>query len=135
MSKIKFKHIRIGKFYFSNAYSIYTGKTCIGEINFKKQNNIFIIGFILIYPEYRNKYYGYEVIEYILSHYKIKCIIGESLESSRGFWNKCIHRYNGQRKNISISTNCSSSFIIPKCKIDDQYFEELLYISSDLQNM
>ena len=43
MSKIKFKHIRIGKFYFSNAYSIYTGKMCIDEINFKKQNNIFII--------------------------------------------------------------------------------------------
>ncbi len=78
---------------------------------------MFLLSHLLIYPNYQKQYYGYAVIEHILSHYKIKSIIGETLTDSRGFWNKCIHKFNGQRKNISYSKDCSSSFIIPKYKL------------------
>ena len=65
-----------------------------------------IIHTLKIYQQYRHNYYGYQVIEYLLSHYKVKCIIGEILYTSRGFWNKCIHKYNGQRHNIVYLDNC-----------------------------
>lgn len=113
-------------------YIIISGSTKIGEIAFKKQNKIFIIGFITIYPKYRNQHYGYQIIEYILSHYKIHYIIGETLNSVKGFWNKCIKRFNSQRKNISICDNCSSSFVIPRYQISNDEMYELLDIADEI---
>lgn len=60
-------------------YIILLLSTQIGEIEFMKKNNIIIICYMQIYPEYRNNHYGYQVIEYLLSHYKANCIIGESV--------------------------------------------------------
>jgi GNAT superfamily N-acetyltransferase len=108
---------------------IFIGNTPIGEIIFRKYKNYFIIGYLVIYPEYRRKSYGYQVVEYILSHYRIDCIVGEALNSAAGFWNKCIIRFSGQRKNLSLSENCSSSFVIPKQKINKEDIYELLEIS------
>lgn len=98
-------------------YTISLSSTQIGEIEFRKKNNILIICFMEIYPEYRNKHYGYQVIEYLLSHYKTNCIIVESVFTAKTFWNKCIKKYNGMRKNIAYSANCTSSFVIPRYKI------------------
>ena len=123
MSVIELRKQKYSKYY----YSIVTKNTEIGNITFCKKDNILIICFLEIYPEYRHKYYGYQIIEYILSHYKIKCILGETLLTSRGFWNKCIEKYNGQRKNISYSDNCTSSFIIPKYEMSKLDIYELLF--------
>lgn len=106
-------HIKKTKYY-PYEYQIISGTKTIGTIKFMIKKNLFLLGNLLIYPEYQKQYYGYKIIEYIFSHYKIKCIIGETLIDSRGFWNKCIKKYNGQRKNIAYSDDCSSSFIIPK---------------------
>lgn len=90
-----------------------------------------IIGYIEINQELQHRHYGYEIIEYLLFHYKPYCIIGESLYSSRTFWNKCIHKYNGQRKNIVYSDNCSSSFVIPKYDISQEKVYELLCYANE----
>lgn len=111
---------------FKHVHIIYKGNDKIGEITFIKKNKILLILFMEIYPEHRNRYYGYKVIEYLLSHYKINCIIGECLITARGFWNKCIHKYNGQRRNIHYSDNCSSSFVIPQYKISNSDIYNLL---------
>lgn len=123
ISVIKLRKQKYSKYY----YSIIEKNTEIGNITFCKKNNILIICFLEIYPEYRHKSYGYQIIEYLLSHYKTKCIIGETLLTLRGFWNKCIKKYNGQRKNISYSDNCTSSFIIPKYKMNQQDIYDLLF--------
>ena len=128
MSVIKLRKQKYLKYY----YSIITKNTEIGNITFCKKDNILIICFLEIYPEYRHKYYGYQIIEYILSHYKIKCIIGETLLTSRGFWNKCIKKYNGMRRNIYYNDNCSSSFIIPRQKISNKQIWDLLDYSYNI---
>lgn len=131
-NNITFQTAKIGNHCIRNQYFILAGSKQIGEITFKKKNKIFIIGFIEIYKKYRSQYYGYKVIEYILSHYKINCIVGETLNQSKGFWNKCINKFNGQRKNISVCDNCSSSFMIPKCNINNEHMHELLEISYEI---
>ena len=128
----KFQAVKIGNQRIHNQYFILSGSKQIGEITFKKKNKIFIIGFIAICKEYRSYHYGYKVIEYVLSHYKINCIIGETLSESKGFWNKCIKKFDGQRKNISICDNCSSSFVIPKYNISNEQMYELLEISYEI---
>lgn len=80
---IHFKHIKICNHRIHNQYFILSGSKQIGEITFMKKNKIFIIGFISIYKEYRNHHYGYKVIEYVLSHYKMHCIVGETLNQSK----------------------------------------------------
>ena len=112
--------------FFKHHYTIYYGNTEIGEITFIKQNKILIITFLGLFVEYRKQHYGYQVIEYLLSHYKVNCIIGETLETSRGFWHKCIVKYNGQRRNIFFHNNCTSSFVIPKYKISNEKIYRLL---------
>lgn len=117
--------------YIKHHYIITLSNIEIGTINFIKRNNIIIIQYLGICSQYRNNHYGYKIIKYILSHYKIKCIIGETLYTSRGFWNKCIHKYNGQRKYIHYCDNCSSSFVIPKYPITNNqiynYLEEVYW--------
>jgi hypothetical protein len=108
------------------SYLIQSSSNCIGEISFKKKNCILIIAFIEIYPSYRNQHYGYQVVEYLLSHYKVHCIIGEALSVSTGFWQKCIHKYGGQRKNIVFHDNCSSSFVIPRYQISSDEIYQIL---------
>lgn len=127
ISGIKFKR----KQFLKHEYKIIYNNHFIGEIEFLKRDNIFFIEWLLIYPEYRNDHYGYKVIEHILSHYKVKCIVGETLYESRGFWNKCIQKYNGQRKNICYSSNCTSSFVIPRCDISRKQIYDYLH---DLYN-
>lgn len=126
MLKIHIKQKRIGNYHTPNSYYILSGSVQIGEIIYKKQNNIFIIAYLEIYPEYRHQHYGYQIINHILSNYKIKCIVCETLETSKGFWNKCIKKFNGQRKNISLCDNCSSSFVIPKHEISNEEMYDLL---------
>lgn len=102
----------------------------IGTISFAKRNHMIVIEFLELYPEYRRQGYGYQIIEHLLSHYKVNCIIGETLYSSRGFWHKCIQKYNGQRHNISYSDNCSSSFVIPKYPVtNDEIYSCLEYVA------
>lgn len=84
-----------------------------------------------IYSEYRNKHYGYQVIEYLLSHYKANCIIGESIFTAKTFWNKCIKKYHGMRKNISYSANCTSSFVIPRYVISGEELYRMLEFAYD----
>lgn len=121
--KIHFKKTK----YYPYEYQIISGTKIIGTIKFMIKKNLFLLGNLLIYPEYQKQYYGYKIIEYIFSHYKIKCIIGETLIDSRGFWNKCIKKYNGQRKNIAYSDDCSSSFIIPKYNLTRMQVYEYLH--------
>lgn len=127
ISGIKFKR----KQFLKHDYEIIDSDHFIGEIEFIKRDNIFFIKWLSIHPGYRNNHYGYKVIEHVLSHYKVKCIIGETLSESKGFWNKCIHKYNGQRKNVHYSSDCTSSFVIPKYKISQDELYEYLY---DLYN-
>lgn len=131
-SNITFQAVKICNHCICNQYFILSGTNQIGEITFKKKNKVFIIGFITIYKEYRNQHYGYKVIKYVLSHYKINCIIGETLNESKGFWNKCIKKFDGQRKNISVCDNCSSSFVIPKYNISNEQMYELLEIAYEI---
>lgn len=57
----------------------------IGYIEFIRKDKIIIITYLHIYTSYRHKHYGYQVIDYLFSHYKFKCIVGETLKESRGF--------------------------------------------------
>ena len=104
----------------------------IGYIEFIRKNEIIIISYLHIYTSYRHKHYGYQVIDYLFSHYKFKCIIGETLKESRGFWNKCIHKYNGMRRNIYYSDNCTSSFVIPRQEISYKQIWDLLDYSYNI---
>lgn len=124
---IKFKR----KQFLKHDYEIIDGNYLIGEIEFLKRDNIFFIKWLSILLRCRNNHYGYKVIEHILSHYKVKCVIGETLSEGRGFWNKCIHKYNGQRKNVHYSSDCTSSFVIPKYEISQDELYKYLY---DLYN-
>lgn len=127
---IHLKKVKYGKYFSKYEHKIYYKKEQIGEISFIKRNKILIIGFIGIFKEYRRNGYGYLIVEYLLSHYKVNCIVGEVLFDARGFWRKCIKKYNGERKNISYCYNCTSSFIIPKYDINKSDLYELLKIAS-----
>lgn len=124
---IKITHYKKYNHSFKYKYNIYNNKLLIGYIEFIKKDDILILGYLYIYCKYRDKHYGYKIIEYLLSHYKVTCIIGETLYESRGFWNRCIHKYSGQRKNITYTDNCTSSFVIPKTKISQIEIYNLLH--------
>ena len=124
MKQIKFRKMK----YFPHKYRIINSHgLTIGTIDFIKMDHMIFIGDLLIYKKYQNKHYGYAVVEYLLSHYKIKCIVGETLYDARGFWNKCIQKYDGQRKNVTYSRTCSSSFVIPKCEISREQIIKYLH--------
>lgn len=133
MIKIKFKQHSICGHKLHYSYLIFANSENIGKISFRKYHSYFVIGFFSIYETYRNQHYGYKVIEYILSHYKIKCIIGQTLYESRSFWNKCIKEFNGFRKNIVSLDNCSSSFVIPKYNIEINTFYQLLDLGHEIE--
>ncbi len=114
-------------------YYIFINNQKVGVISIIKKNRILIIGYLKIFEYCRGNHYGYQVIDYLLSHYKINCIVGQSLYDARGFWNKCIKRFNGQRRNISICENCSSSFVIPKYPISKCEMIDLLNIGHDIE--
>jgi GNAT superfamily N-acetyltransferase len=122
----EFGKVRYGK------YDIYDNKTQIGQIDFIIKNHIIILANIFIKQEYQYKGYGYKTVEYLLNHYKSRCIIGQTLYESKGFWNKCIKKYNGMRKNIIYCGNCSSSFIIPRQNIDNDTMYDLLELSYEI---
>lgn len=128
MDKISFHKMDIYGLKLYGKYNIYNGSQKIGEISFVKKKNIFIIGYFKILEYYRGNHYGYQVIDYILSHYKVNCIIGETLYEARGFWNKCIKKFNGQRMNVTICDSCSSSFVIPRHKMGHDEMEKLLEV-------
>ena len=128
-AKLHIKQKRFDNFHIRNKYYIYLGSINIGELTYKKQNKIFILGYLYIHSEYRKQGYGKQIIEYILSHYKIDCIIGETLYESKRFWNKCIKQHNGQRRSVNYCSNCSNSFVIPKYKISDDELYDLLEIA------
>ena len=128
-AQVHIKQERFNNHHIKNKYHLFLGVTKIGELTYKKQNKIFILGYIEVYSEYRNQGYGKQIIDYILSRYKIDCIVGESLYEVRGFWNKCINQYKGQRRKITYCENCSNSFVIPKYNISDDELYELLEIA------
>ena len=127
--KLYIKQKRYNNFHVRNKYYVYLGTKKIGELTYKKQNKVFILGYLCIYPKYQKQGYGKQVIKYILSHYKINCIIGETLYKSKRFWSKCIKQYKGQRRNVDYCDNCSNSFVIPKYKISDDELYNLLEIA------
>ncbi len=133
---IKFLHLKkivFCGYTFKNEYNIFYKDIKIGEINFIKKKRILVISFLSISKEYRRQGYGYLLIQYLLSHYKIDCIIGETLPDARSFWAKCIKKYNGQRKNVSYCENCTSSFVIPKYSISRREVYDLLeYVNNEI---
>lgn len=108
------------KKYYNYSYDIYDGRK-IGAITFQIKHRILLLKYLEISPEYRNQKYGEKVIDYLLSKNNVDCIIGETLKSSRGFWRKEIKRLDGVRVNETYCDNTTSTFIIPKMKIDDLY--------------
>lgn len=134
MKYIKIKPRYIDKVCIKNEYAIIdtTISQEVGNITFKIVNHKLIIGFLGINNPYKKQGYGTAVIDYLLSHYKIDCIIGETLYEARTFWNKMIRKYNGQRHNISACSTCSSSFVIPKYKISNEQLYKLLNLSLDI---
>lgn len=108
------------KKYYNHSYDIYDGRK-IGAITFQIKHRILLLKYLEISPEYRNQKYGEKVIDYLLSKDNVDCIIGETLKSSRGFWRKEIKRLGGVRVNTTYCDNTTSTFIIPKMKIDDLY--------------
>lgn len=108
------------KKYYNHSYDIYDGRK-IGAITFQIKHRILLLKYLEISPEYRNQKYGEKVIDYLLSKNNVDCIIGETLKSSRGFWRKEIKRLDGVRVNETYCNNTTSTFIIPKMKIDDLY--------------
>lgn len=108
------------KKYYNHSYDIYDGRK-IGAITFQIKHRILLLKYLEISPEYRNQKYGEKVIDYLLSKNNVDCIIGETLKSSRGFWRKEIKRLDGVRVNETYCDNTTSTFIIPKMKIDDLY--------------
>ena len=108
------------KKYYNHSYDIYDGRK-IGAITFQIKHRILMLKYLEISPEYRNQKYGEKVIDYLLSKNNVDCIIGETLKSSRGFWRKEIKRLGGTRVNTTYCDNTTSTFIIPKMKIDDLY--------------
>lgn len=110
----------------SNYYIIQRNQISIGEITYRIQNNIFILSHLWIYPEHQDSHYGYEVIEYILNQYKPICIIGETIPKAEQFWNKCITKYNGQKREITYYSNCLFTFVIPKQEISNNEIYNLL---------
>lgn len=130
--KIHIKQNKFGKYHIPNKYKIFYGSHEIGELSYKKKDNVFILGYLFIYPEYRKQGLGTKVVEHILFHYKVRCIVGEVLKGSNKFWNKCIKDFNGQRKNIKYCYNTTSSFVIPKCYINNEEMYEFLKIAYDI---
>lgn len=108
------------KKYYNHSYDIYDGRK-IGAITFQIKHRILLLKYLEISPEYRNQKYGEKVVDYLLSKNNVDCIIGETLKSSRGFWRKEIKRLGGVRVNTTYCDNTTSTFIIPKMKIDDLY--------------
>ena len=106
--------------YYNHTYNIYDGRK-IGFVTFQIQHKILMLKYLYISPEYRNQRYGEKVIDYLLSKANVNCIVGETLKSSRGFWRKEIKRLNGVRVNTTYCDNTTSTFVIPKMKIDDLY--------------
>lgn len=104
-------------------YRILDRRKEIGYIIYTIKDKNVIIGLLHIHPEFRGQRYGYKVVEYLLKRYPTKSIIGETLLESRGFWQKCIRKYNGVRKNVHYADNCTSAFLIPKKEIS---FDDLM---------
>lgn len=133
---IKYLHIekkRIKDYVFKHEYLILYKKEQIGEIIFIKKKRIIVIGYLHIFHQFRKNGYGDLVVQYLLTHYKIDCIIGETLPTARKFWKKCIEKYNGQRKNVSYYENCTSSFVIPKYAISrEKIFNLLEYTANEV---
>lgn len=95
-------------------WEIWERRTKVGELTYTVSGRFVILGYLYICPAHRKKQFGYKTVEYLLKRYPTKSIVGETLSTSKGFWRKCIKKYNGVRKNVSYCDNCSSSFIIPK---------------------
>ena len=74
-----------------------------------------------------------QTISYLLEHYKINTILGETLNTSTGFYDECIKNFDGNRHNITYSDNCSSLFVISDINIsNDKIYELLEDINNDI---
>ena len=106
------KYIKFKKDYFGYNFIIYYKRFEVGYISLQFINKFIYISSIEIYKKYRKKGIGKLIVDYLFNRYKRDYIIGETLYSSRGFWNKMIKRHYGMRKNIHYCNNCTSSFIL-----------------------
>ena len=125
--RLTFKHenyVIDGKRHYTRHYTVYHGKNEIGCISFIRENRKIYLLYVEVYKEYRKLGYADKIIEILLSYKNVDCIIGESLTTSRGFWNKMIHKYNGSRRNFTYYDNTSSSFVIPKNNISNREMYE-----------
>lgn len=73
-------------------------------------------------------------MEYLLFHYKINCIVEQLLKELGTFWNKCIKKFNGQKRNMDTLNNRSSSFVISKCRISNHDLCEMLEIGNEIES-
>lgn len=105
----------------------------VGDIVYKQYHkNFVLIGYLNIYPEYQGNGYGQAAVELLIKKFPNRSLVGETLKTSRGFWRKCTERYNGIRKNLYASDNCSSSFVIPKRKISYEELWDCLMVAYDI---
>lgn len=114
-------------------YYIMNDNVSVGEIIYKPYHKDYIlVGHLDIYPAFRGLGFGYATVEYLLNRYPNRSLIGETLKTSRGFWRKCIERYNGIRKNLFSCDNCTSSFVIPKRDISYEELWDCLMVAYDI---
>ena len=83
--KLHIKQKRFDNFHIRNKYYIYIGSINIGELTYKKQNKIFILGYLYIHSKYRKQGYGKQIIEYI--NYRIYTL---SLQNRLHYWRNII---------------------------------------------
>jgi hypothetical protein len=132
---MKFKKIKveIDGYTLKHRYHIVENNSVVGEIAYKPyRKNYVLLGYLHIFPEFQGKHFGQAAVDLLLKKFPNRSIVGETLKTSRGFWRKCIERYNGIRKNLYSCDNCSSSFVIPKRKISYEELWDCLMVGYDI---
>ena len=114
-----------GKKHYWHTRQVYDGRIHVGSVDFVKDNRWVYIMHIEIFEEYRGNGYAEEILRMLLNRKKVDCVVGETLEESRGFWSKMIRKYNGSRRNITYYNDTTSSFVIPKNNITNSEMYKL----------
>ena len=127
------EYIKFKKDYFGYNFRIYYKGDEVGYISLQLEKKIIFISSIQIFKKYRNKNIGGFIIDYLFNRYNKDYIIGETLNSSRGFWNKMIKRYHGMRKNIHYCDDCTSSFIL--CRDEYKRCDKLFKNNEDFYKL
>lgn len=113
---IKFKRMKFGTEILNNEYDIIYNNEIVGSLEYKKRGNIIFISNLYIFLPYRKRGLGRKVMLHIYNNYKYEYIIGEVLEGALRFWQNINRELNGYGIYGAYSSNCITSFVIPKKK-------------------